>query len=403
MDEQQEKVGVYFNEAGSGRRVPRAVMVDLEPGVIDSIRSSPYGGLYRPDNCIAGKSGAGNNWAKGHYSDGAEYIDEIMDTIRKETERCDCLQGFQMAHSLGGGTGAGLGTLIISKLREEFPDRIMQTFSVMPSSKVSDTVVEPYNATLAMNQLIENTDQCVVIDNEALYDICSKTLSLQHPTYGDLNHLVSRAMSGVTCSLRFPGQLNADLRKLSVNLVPFPRVHFLMASVAPLTSRAMANYRPPLARDILQGMMEARAMMCAADPRHGRYLTGAAMVRGPISSWELNQELLSMRNRNSSYFVEWIPNSMMSSICNVPAKGQRISATFVGNSTSVQEVFKRVQGQFEVMFKRSAFVHWYLDEGMDRMEFTEADSNMQDLISEYQQYQDATTEEEAEFEEEDEG
>ena len=99
----------------------------------------------------------------------------------------------------------------------------MNTFSVMPSPKVSDTVVEPYNATLSLNQLVENTDETYIIDNEALYDICFRTLKLATPTYGDLNHLISLTMSGVTTCLRFPGQLNADLRKLAVNMVPFPR------------------------------------------------------------------------------------------------------------------------------------------------------------------------------------
>ena len=77
-----------------------------------------------------------------------------------------------MTHSLGGGTGSGMGTLLISKIREEYPDRIMNTYSVVPSPKVSDTVVEPYNATLSVHQLVENTDETFCIDNEALYDIC---------------------------------------------------------------------------------------------------------------------------------------------------------------------------------------------------------------------------------------
>ena len=141
-----------------------------------------------------------------------------------------------MAHSLGGGTGSGLGNLLIQKIREEYPDRIMTAFSVVPSPKVSNVIVEPYNTTLALHQLIENTDQCVVLDNEALYDICFRTLKLTQPTFGDLNHLVSAAMSGITCSLRFPGQLNSDLRKLATNLVPFPRLHFLMTGHAPLMS-----------------------------------------------------------------------------------------------------------------------------------------------------------------------
>ena len=191
-----------------GKYVPRAVLVDLEPGTIDSIIGSPYGALFRPDNYVFGQSGAGNNWAKGHYTEGAELVDSVLDVVRKEAEGCDCLQGFQLTHSLGGGTGSGMGTLLISKIREEYPDRIMSTFSVVPSPKVSDTVVEPYNATLSVHQLVENTDETFCIDNEALYDICFRTLKLSTPTYGDLNHLVSATMSGVTTCLRFPGQVS---------------------------------------------------------------------------------------------------------------------------------------------------------------------------------------------------
>lgn len=83
---------------------------------------------------------------------------------------------------------------------------IMSTFSVIPSPKVSDTVVEPYNATLSFQHLAENTEQTHCIDNEALYDICFRTLKLTTPTYGDLNHLVSATMTGITTCLRFPGK-----------------------------------------------------------------------------------------------------------------------------------------------------------------------------------------------------
>ena len=168
----------------------RAVLVDFEPGTMDSVRSGPYGQIFRPHNFVFGQSGAGNNWAKGHCTEGAEVIDSVLDVARKEAESCDCLQGFQLMHSLGGGTGSGLGTLLISKIREEYPDRIMTTFSVVPSPKVSDTAVKPYNCTLSVHQLVENTDETFGIDNEALYDICFRTLKLTTPTHGDLNHLV---------------------------------------------------------------------------------------------------------------------------------------------------------------------------------------------------------------------
>jgi tubulin beta len=71
-----------------------------------------------------------------------------------------------------------------------------------------------------------------------------------------------------------------------------------------------------------------------------------------------------------------------------------MSSVFIGNSTAIQEAWKRVADQFTVMFRRKAFLHWYTGEGMDEMEFTEAESNLNDLVSEYQQYQDATAEEE---------
>eukprot|EP00069_Balaena_mysticetus_P014197 bmy_22249T0 len=216
-DLQLERINVYYNEATGNKYVPRAILVDLEPGTMDSVRSGPFGQIFRPDNFVFGQSGAGNNWAKGHYTEGAELVDSVLDVVRKESESCDCLQGFQLTHSLGGGTGSGMGTLLISKIREEYPDRIMNTFSVMPSPKVSDTVVEPYNATLSVHQL---------------------------------------------------------------------------------------------------------------------------------------------------------------------------------------ELFKRISEQFTAMFRRKAFLHWYTGEGMDEMEFTEAESNMNDLVSEYQQYQDATADEQGEFEEE---
>lgn len=116
--------------------MPRAILVDLEPGTMDAVRSGPFGQIFRPDNFVFGQSGAGNNWAKGHYTEGAELVDSVLDVVRKEAESCDCLQGFQLTHSLGGGTGAGMGTLLISKIREEYPDRIMMTFSVVPSPKV---------------------------------------------------------------------------------------------------------------------------------------------------------------------------------------------------------------------------------------------------------------------------
>ncbi|BGP28707.1 Tubulin beta chain (Beta tubulin) [Rhodotorula toruloides] len=389
-DLQLERLDVYFNEASDRKYVPRAVLVDLEPGTMDVIRAGPLGGLFRPDNMVSAQNGAGNNWARksqGHYTEGAELVDSVLDVVRKEAEGCDCLQGFQLTHSLGGGTGSGMGTLLISKIREEYPDRMMATFSVVPSPKVSDTVTEPYNATLSVHQLVENSDETFCIDNEALYDICFRTLKLTSPTHGDLNQLVSVVMSGITTCLRFPGQLNSDLRKLAVNMVPFPRLHFFMVGFAPLTAKGSQSFRAVSVPELTQQMFDAKNMMAASDPRHGRYLTVAAFYRGKVSMREVDDSMLQVQTKNADHFVEWIPNNIQTAHCDIPPKGLKMSVTFIGNSTSIQELFSRVHTQFSAMFRRRAFLHWYTGEGMDEMEFTEAESNMQDLVAEYQQYE----------------
>merc|ERR1719509_511080 len=112
------------------------------------------------------------------------------------------------------------------------------------------------------------------------------------------------------------------------------------------------------------------------------------------------QVMLAVQNKNSANFVEWIPNNVKVAVCDVPPRGLPMAATFIGNSTAIQEIFKRISEQFTAMFRRKAFLHWYTGEGMDEMEFTEAESNMNDLVSEYQQYQEATADMDEEFEEE---
>uniref|UniRef100_A0A2K6MA95 Tubulin/FtsZ GTPase domain-containing protein n=1 Tax=Rhinopithecus bieti TaxID=61621 RepID=A0A2K6MA95_RHIBE len=332
-DLQLDRISVYYNEATDGKYVPRAILVDLEPGTMDSVYSGHFGQIFRPDNFLFDPSGAGNNWAKGHYTQGAKLVYSFLDVVWKEAESFDCLQGFQLTHSLGWDTGSGIGTLLISKIQEEYPDCFMNTFSVVPSYKALQ---------FSIHQLVENTDETYCIDNKALYDICFHTLKLTTPTYWDLNYLVSATMRGVTACLHFPGQLSADLHKLAVNMVPFPCLDFFMPA---------------------------------------------------FSMKEVGEQMLNMQNKNSSYFVEWIPNNIKTA----PPHGLKMAVTFISNSTGIQELFKLISEQFTAMFHQKAFLHWYTGEDMDEMEFTEAESNMSDLITEHQQYPDATTEEEEDF------
>lgn len=183
-------------------------------------------------------------------------------------------------HCLGGGTGSGMGSLLLNHLREDYSNKVLQSMSVLSSPKVSDTVVEPYNVTLALHHLTENADMCMLIDNEALYNICLHRYKCKTPTYADLNYIATQALSGATCGLRFPGQLNHNLRKMATGMIPFPRLHYFSISQAPITPRSVMDERPLSASFLTTEMFSAENCLCTLDPQQGRFLSVKAHYRG---------------------------------------------------------------------------------------------------------------------------
>jgi len=343
-----------------------------------------------------GSNGAGNNWAKGHYTEGAEIVEDVTDIVRKEMEKADCPQGFQLFHSLGGGTGSGMGTLLLLKIRDQYPDKITTTYSVFPSPKVSDTVVEPYNAVLSSHQLLENSDETFIVDNEALYNIMHNVLKRKTVEYKVLNELIARVTCGITSSLRFPGMLNGDLRKLGVNLVPFPRLHFFLAAFAPLAAEDASANNNVSEKSLAKEASSARNFYCNVKPEDGKFLAVSYTFRGPkVTSERVDAAMKEIQTKdNNCNFVDWIPNNIKSSVVKTPAIQNDMSATVIGDSTALKGIFQRLATQFGSMYRRKAFLHWYKGEGMDEMEFQEADKNVRDLITEYQDKEDAVYEEE---------
>lgn len=125
-----------------------------------------------------------------------------------------------------------------------------------------------------------------------------------------------------------------------------------MPGYAPLTSRKSQQFRSLSVANLTRQMFDVRNMMAACDPRHGRYLTVAAIFRGRVSTHEVDKQMLSVQNRHSNYFVEWIPNNVKTAVCDIPPKGLEMSATFIGNNTAIQEIFKRISEQFNGALRR---------------------------------------------------
>eukprot|EP00924_Labyrinthula_sp_SR-Ha-C_P005386 maker-scaffold_1-snap-gene-30.59-mRNA-1 protein AED:0.11 eAED:0.11 QI:54/0.8/0.83/1/0.6/0.5/6/89/385 len=208
-----DKKDVFFYQADDEHYIPRAILMDLEPRVINGIQNSSYKQLFNAENIFVSKEGggAGNNWASG-YAQAESLHEDIIDIIDREAENSESLEGFVLCHSIAGGTGSGMGSYILEKLNERFPKKLIQTYSVFPNQSnelagsvgTSDVVVQPYNCILSLKRLTQNADCVVVLDNTALNRIATERLRIDNPSVSQLNSLVSTVMAASTTTLRYP-------------------------------------------------------------------------------------------------------------------------------------------------------------------------------------------------------
>jgi tubulin alpha len=383
----------FFNETGNGKRVPRCVFLDLEPGVIDEVKNSKYKHLYHPEQLISGKEDAANNYSRGHYTIGKEIIENVLEKIRKLSENCTGLQGFLIFNSVGGGTGSGLGSLILERLSVEYGKKSKLGFAVYPSPQISTAVVEPYNSVLATHSLLEHSDVVVVLDNEAIYDICQKSLNIERPTYTNLNRLIAQVISSITASLRFDGALNVDITEFQTNLVPYPRIHFMLSSYAPVISSDKAFHEQLSVAEITNSAFEPNSMMAKCDPRQGKYMACCLMYRGDVAPKDVNGAVAAIKTKKTIQFVDWCPTGFK---CGINYQAPTIvpggdlaqvkrAVCMISNSTAIAEVFSRINRKFDLMYSKRAFVHWYVGEGMEEGEFNEAREDLAALEKDYEE------------------
>jgi len=400
---EKEAVSPFFSESNSGKNVPRAVFVDLDPTVIDEIRTGTYRTLFHPEQLLSGKEDAANNYARGHYTVGRGILDVTLDRIRKLVDECNGLQGFFIFHSVGGGTGSGFGTLLLERLSVEYGKKSKMDFCIYPSPQVSTAVVEPYNSVLSTHGLLEHTDVAFLLDNEAIYGIAQRSLDIERPNYTNLNRLIAQVVSSLTASLRFQGTLNVDINEFQTNLVPFPRIHFLLSSFAPLISADKLHYDSYSTSQITNTLFEPQSMMAKCDPEHGKYMAACLMYRGDIVPKEVSAALAVIKAKKTIQFVDWSPTGFKcginnQSIVSVPGSGiakTNRSCTMLSNTTAMGEVFARINAKFDLLHAKRAFVHWYVGEGMEEGEFTEAREDLAALEKDYEELgKDYSTEEE---------
>uniref|UniRef100_A0A3B4CWK8 Tubulin, alpha 1a n=1 Tax=Pygocentrus nattereri TaxID=42514 RepID=A0A3B4CWK8_PYGNA len=235
-----DSFNTFFSETGAGKHVPRAVFVDLEPTVIDEVRTGTYRQLFHPEQLITGKEDAANNYARGHYTIGKEIIDLVLDRIRK----------------------------------------LFQT-----------------------------------------------------------------------------------------NLVPYPRIHFPLATYAPVISAEKAYHEQLSVAEITNACFEPANQMVKCDPRHGKYMACCLLYRGDVVPKDVNAAIATIKTKRTIQFVDWCPTGFKVGINYQPptvvpggdlAKVQR-AVCMLSNTTAIAEAWARLDHKFDLMYAKRAFVHWYVE------------------------------------------
>ncbi|PKU80073.1 Tubulin gamma-2 chain [Dendrobium catenatum] len=398
-----DRKDVFFYQADDQHYIPRALLMDLEPRVINQIQNGEYRNLYNHENIFLSDhgGGAGNNWASG-YHQGEQVVDDIMDMVDREADGSDSLEGFVLCHSIAGGTGSGqertgMGSYLLETLNDRYSKKLVQTYSVFPNQmETSDVVVQPYNSLLTLKRLTLNADCVVVLDNTALNRIAVERLHLANPTFKETNSLVSTVMSASTTTLRYPGYMNNDLVGLLASLIPTPRCHFLMTGYTPLTVERQVNViRKTTVLDVMRRLLQTKNIMVSSYARtkeasQAKYISILNIIQGEVDPTQVHESLQRIRERKLVNFIEWGPASIQVALSRKSPYVQtthRVSGLMLANHTSIRHLFSRCLGQYEKLRKKQAFLDNYRKFPMfadnDLSEFDESREIIESLVDEY--------------------
>ncbi|GAB1603556.1 tubulin alpha chain-like, partial [Argonauta hians] len=382
-----------FNESDSSAIVPRALFIDLEPSVIDVVRQGKYRDLFNPNTYVAGKEDAASNFARGFYGVGREALDVALERIEKLADDCESLKGFLICHSLGGGTGSGFTALLQQTLHDLYKKKAKINFIVFPSPHLATSMVEPYNALLNTHCTMEYSDCTFLMDNEAVYNICQDRLKLIRPMLKNMNEVVSHVLSSITIPLRFEGPLQVNFHTLMTNLVPYPRIHFPLVTYAPLMSQDNILRTRLSVESLTNQCFASYNQMVNCSPQLGKYMSCILLYRGDVTPSKINFALQAVKKLNKVNFVDWCPTGFKIGINNLPPTvvpesdiGTTVrAACMLSNTTAIREAWVQLGYKFDLMFRKRAFVHWYVSEGLILEEFYESRENIAALEEDYRE------------------
>ena len=392
----------------------RAVLVDTEEGVVSQLLRSPLAEVFDRSQIVTDISGAGNNWAHGHEEYGPAHREHFLEAVRHAISSCDSPQCFSLLHSLGGGTGSGLGTYLLSVLEDEYPRLLRFATSVFPAAD-DDVITSPYNSTLAAAELIQHADAVFPVDNGALAELTTRAAkgpSAEGPSvrgaaltdnvsgsvgggdgrpaparaFDGMNNLVAHMLCNLTASVRFEGALNTDLADLTSSLVPFPRMHFLLPALAPLYALRDVRYRPARLESLFSDVLGPHAQLMHADPKHTTLLACGLLLRGDVTISDAQRNLARLRPQLRLPF--WNPDGVKVGLCAAPPVGQPQALLALSNSCAMADVLGEVGSRFDQLYRRRSYVH-HFTRYMDSDSLSVARETVRTVADEYERMRSA--------------
>ncbi|GFR26435.1 tubulin epsilon chain [Trichonephila clavata] len=376
----------------------RAILIDMEEGVVSEILNGPLKCIFDRQQLVTDVSGSGNNWAIGNKFYGSKYRSHLIDLFRKEVEECDTLQCFFLLHSMGGGTGSGLGTAILEYLCDEFPKIPRFVFAAFPSPE-DDVITSPYNTVLANSRLSNFADCVFPFQNKALIDVCNKALKMKrlHPTiirsrtksqskpFDEMNDIIANTILNLTCSSRFPGSLNVDINEIVMNMTPYPRLHYLLSSMSPLFP-LNDNCKVD---QMFNEVFSASHQLFHCLPTQGILLASALLCRGQVAMSDVQNNI--ERFKGTVKFIPWNKEGWKIGLCNIPNIAYSRSMLMLSNTTSIIKDLSHLKENFLKMYRKKAHLHHFLEvECMEQDTFKYSLTDLQLLIEEYSNFESVT-------------
>lgn len=262
----------------------------------------------------------------------------------------------------------------------------------MYPSKDDDVITSPYNSVLATRELTEHADCVLPVDNDSLIDIvtrCDASAKVKDDgrrPFDSMNTIVANLILNLTSSSRFDGPLNVDLSEIPMNLVPYPRMHYLISSQVPAPFKVATNSSIP--RNINQIFRDALTphfqTLRVRPQTEGIYIACGMIIRSKtiqMSDIRRNIDLLKLKHMK---FVKWNEDGWKIGLCTVPPAGLPYSLLTLANHTCIKETFVELKERFTTLYRRKAHVHHYT-EHIELSDFEQARENLQQLIEEYKQ------------------